>query len=65
MPTAPLILHHSPNACSQAADCALEQSGLEYRMELVDLAAGAPSTPAYLAVSPLGRCRRWRRRVRW
>ena len=55
MPNTPLILHHSPNACSQTAVCALEQSGLEYRLHLVDLSVGAQSAPSYLAVSPLGK----------
>lgn len=55
MSETPLVLHHSPNACSQTAVCALEQSGLPYRLELVDLSVGAQTAPAYLAVSPLGK----------
>ena len=55
MSKSPLVLHHSPNACSQTAVCALEQSGLEYRLNLVDLSVGDQAAPSYLAVSPLGK----------
>lgn len=54
-PQPSLVLHHFPNACSQVSVCALEQAGLEHRLELVDLFAGAQTTPAYAAVSPLGK----------
>ncbi len=50
-----LILYHFPGACSQVAVCALEQAGLTYALRLVDLAKGAQTLPAYLAVSPLGK----------
>ena len=50
-----LVLYHFPGACSQVAVCALEQAGLEYRLELVNLAAGDQSKPDYLAVNPLGK----------
>ena len=55
MATKPLVLHHSPNACSQTVVCALEQSGLEYRLNLIDLSVGDQAAPSYLAVSPLGK----------
>ena len=55
MSKTPLVLHHSPHACSQVAVCALEQAGLEYRLNLVDLSVNAQSEPAYLALSPLGK----------
>ena len=48
-------LYHWPDACSQVSLCALEMAGLAYRIELVDLPAGQQSSPAYLAISPLGK----------
>lgn len=50
-----LTLFHFPGACSQVTLCALEASGLDYELELVDLAKGEQSNPAYLAKSPLGK----------
>lgn len=50
-----LVLYHFPGACSQVAVCALEMAGLDYELELVDLAGGQQTTPAYLAVNPLGK----------
>ena len=50
-----LVLYHFPGACSQVAVCALEMAGLEYRLELVNLAAGDQNNPDYLAVNPLGK----------
>ena len=55
MPQPELVLYHFPGACSQVAVCALEMAGLEYRLELVNLAAGEQSKPDYLAVNPLGK----------
>lgn len=50
-----LVLYHFPGACSQVAVCALEMAGLDYDLELVDLAAGQQGTPEYLAVNPMGK----------
>ncbi len=50
-----LVLYHFPGACSQVAICALEEAELDYRLELVNLAAGEQGAPAYLAVNPLGK----------
>lgn len=50
-----LTLYHFPGACSQVALCALEEAGLDYRLELVDLQVGAQNAPDYLAVNPLGK----------
>jgi glutathione S-transferase len=50
-----LVLYHFPGACSQVAVCALELAGLDYRVELVNLAAGEQGKPEYLAVNPLGK----------
>ncbi len=47
--------YHWPDACSQVSLCALEMAGLDYRLELVDLQAGQQRSPAYLAISPLGK----------
>jgi glutathione S-transferase len=50
-----LTLFHFPGACSQVTLCALEASGLDYDLELVNLAKNEQSDPAYLAKSPLGK----------
>jgi len=50
-----LVLYHFPGACSQVAVCALELANLQYRLELVNLAASEQTTPGYLAVNPLGK----------
>jgi glutathione S-transferase len=55
MPQPELTLYHFPGACSQVALCALEEAGLDYRLEVVDLHAGQQNTPDYLAVNPLGK----------
>ena len=54
--TAPdLILYHFPGACSRVSVCALEMAGLPYALRLVNIATGEQSTPAYRAVSALGK----------
>ena len=50
-----LTLYHFPGSCSQVTVCALEQAGLDYKLELVNLAAGEQNAPEYLAISPLGK----------
>lgn len=50
-----LKLYHFPGACSQVTLCALEASGLDYELELVNLARNEQSDPSYLAKSPLGK----------
>jgi glutathione S-transferase len=50
-----LSLYHFPGACSQVTVCALEQAGIPYTLNLVNLLQGEQSTPEYLAVSPLGK----------
>jgi glutathione S-transferase len=50
-----LTFYHFPGACSQVTLCALEASGLDYDLELVNLARNEQSDPAYLAKSPLGK----------
>lgn len=51
----PLILYHFPNACSQVCLCAIEEAGLDYRLELIDLATNQQASAAYAAISPLGK----------
>ena len=48
-------LHHAPDTCSLATMIALEEAGLSYEPLLVDLAAGAQRSAAYLAINPRGR----------
>lgn len=50
-----ITLYHWPDACSQVSLCALEMTGLTYRLELVDLSTGEQRSRAYLAISPLGK----------
>ena len=50
-----LTLYHFPGACSQVAVCALEEAGLKYKLELVNLAAGQQGGADYLAVNPYGK----------
>lgn len=50
-----LTLYHFPGACSQVAVCALEETGLKYRLELVNLPAGQQGSADYLAVNPYGK----------
>lgn len=50
-----LILYHAPGACSQVCLVALEEAGLDYALELVDMKAGQQSTAEYGAISPLGK----------
>lgn len=55
METPRLVLHHFPGACSQVCVFALEHAGLPYSLSLVDLTVSEQTTPAYVAVSPLGK----------
>jgi len=50
-----LILYHFPGACSQVAVCALEMTGLPYRLELVDLPGGQQNTAEYTALNSLAK----------
>ncbi len=50
-----LKLFHFPGACSQVALFALEEAGLNYELEVVDLHSGQQNTPEYLAVNPLSK----------
>lgn len=48
-------LYFAPGTCSLAPLIALEEAGLEFTAERVDLAAGAQRSPDFLAINPKGR----------
>lgn len=50
-----LTLYTSPRACSTACHLALEESGLDYEVEIVRIREGRHREPAYLAVNPWGK----------
>lgn len=50
-----LMLYHFPGACSQVAVFALEQAGLAYRLQLVNIAREEQSRPDFVAISPMGK----------
>jgi glutathione S-transferase len=50
-----LKLYYAPGACSLAAHIALEEAGLSFEVERLDLMAGQQRDPAYLALNPKGR----------
>ncbi len=55
MDTPQLTLYHFPGACSQVSLFALEEAELKYTLELVNLQTAEQASPAFLAVSPLGK----------
>ena len=50
-----LTLYTSSGSCSRASHIALEESGLDFDVRLVDFADNAQRDPAYLAINPKGR----------
>jgi len=48
-------LYYAPGACSFASHIALEESGLAYETQKLDLAAGDQRKPEYLKLNPRGR----------
>ena len=50
-----LTLYTFPGSCSRASHIALEESGLDFDVRLVDFANAAQREPAYLAINPKGR----------
>lgn len=50
-----ITLYHCPAACSQVTVCALEWAGLPYRLELVDVVAGAQLSDGYAAVTRMAK----------
>jgi glutathione S-transferase len=50
-----IVLYHSPNTRSSIALTLLEELGVPYDLEVIDLKAGEQQQPAYLAVNPMGK----------
>ena len=48
-------LYYAPGACSFASHIAIEETGLPYDTQKLDLAAGDQRKPEYLALNPRGR----------
>ena len=48
-------LYYAPGACSLASHIALEETGLAYETQRLDLAAGDQRKPEYLKLNPRGR----------
>jgi glutathione S-transferase len=48
-------LYYAPGACSLASHIALEEAGLPYETQRLDLAAGDQRKPEYLKLNPRGR----------
>jgi glutathione S-transferase len=51
----PTTLYYSPGACSLAPHILLEETGLEYGLELVSTRDGSTQSPRFLAVNPKAR----------
>jgi glutathione S-transferase len=49
-----LKLYYSPGACALASHIALEESGLAFDLQKIDLRQGEQKTPDYLAINPVG-----------
>lgn len=49
------VLHYAPDNASLIVRLVLEEAGLAYRTALVDRAARAQESPAYLALNPAGK----------
>lgn len=49
-----LKLYISPGACATASHIALEEAGVDYETQVIDLKTGQQKTPEYLAVNPAG-----------
>lgn len=50
-----LTLYTAPGSCSRASHIALEESGLDFEVALIDFAQGQQRTPEFLAMNPKGR----------
>jgi glutathione S-transferase len=48
-------LYYAPGACSLASHVAIEEVGVPYETQKLDLAAGDQRKPEYLAINPRGR----------
>ena len=50
-----LTLYTSPRACSTSCHIALEESGLDYKVEIIKIRESQHQTPEYLAINPWGK----------
>ena len=50
-----ITLYHAARSRSSGAVALLEALGADYRMQVLDLKAGANLAPAYLAINPMGK----------
>lgn len=50
-----VTLHHAPQSRSDAVLRLLEEMGVPYRLEVLDLRAGDQKRPAHLALNPMGK----------
>ena len=50
-----ITFYHSPNTRSTGTLILLEELGVPYRLEIVNLKSGAQHQPAYLKVNPMGK----------
>ncbi len=50
-----IILFASAGACSRVTMTALEQAGLDYRIQWVDILSGQTHSPEYLKINPKGK----------
>ncbi|KAG1256024.1 hypothetical protein G6F68_009977 [Rhizopus microsporus] len=51
----PITLYHAARSRASGAVALLEALGADYRMQVLDLKAGANLAPAYLAINPMGK----------
>ncbi|MFA4940632.1 glutathione S-transferase family protein [Brevundimonas sp.] len=50
-----LTLYTAPGSCSRASHIALEESGLDFEVRLLDFSKSEQRQPTYLAINPKGR----------
>ena len=50
-----LTLYHSPNTRSAGIRILLDELGVEYRLQVLNMQAGEHRQPAYLAINPMGK----------
>jgi len=50
-----LIFYHNPRSRAQMVHFMLEELGVPYRIEVVDLQSGGTRSPEYLAINPMGK----------
>src|SRR5665213_1750057 len=50
-----IILYHAPNTRSTGARVLLEELGVPYTLEVLNMTAGEQRRPAYLAINPMGK----------